>query len=128
VQCEKQDEQSTSTDDGITISCNPLPWKADFSIRINFDGDSNVSETKNLHPEQQDGPSTSTDDGITMSCNPLSLKADSSIRINLEPFSNAARRLCSNNASGDGIHKRFSRKSSRPPTAWLIHSLFEGRI
>jgi hypothetical protein len=72
VHLEKQYGPITSTDDGITISLNPVLLNAQLSIRINRGTDSNVTDTSDLHQKKQYGPITSTDDGITTSLNPVS--------------------------------------------------------
>jgi hypothetical protein len=84
----KQKSPKASTDDGITMLSNPLPWNASRSIRNICDIDSTAIDTNDLQFEKHPGPSASTDDGITMLFNPLPENAHSSIRNKCDVDSN----------------------------------------
>jgi hypothetical protein len=64
VQLEKQDLHNTSTDAGISILIKKLPVNAHFSIRCNFEFDSNVTVVSDVQLAKQDLHNTSTDAGI----------------------------------------------------------------
>jgi hypothetical protein len=49
----KQPSHNISTDEGISISINPVAANACFSIRDNLDFDSNLTSESELHFEKQ---------------------------------------------------------------------------
>jgi hypothetical protein len=54
----KQFSQKISTDEGISISINPVSENAYFSIRDSFDPDSILIDESNSHSRKQLSPKT----------------------------------------------------------------------
>jgi hypothetical protein len=73
---------------GSNNSVRPLAKNADFSIRCNFEFDSNVTDVSDLQLSKHDLHNTSTDAGIWIAVRPRLENADSSIRCNVEFDSN----------------------------------------
>jgi hypothetical protein len=72
----------------LGCSIKPVRVNAYFSIRDNFDPDSNVIEVSDQHRRKQPSHNNSTDAGITSSIKPVRVNAYFSIRDNLDPDSN----------------------------------------
>jgi hypothetical protein len=69
-----------STDEGITISFNPVLPNTYCSIRDDRDPDSKITADSELHFEKHSSSKNSTDEGITISSNPISLNVCLAIR------------------------------------------------
>jgi hypothetical protein len=78
---------NTSTDEGITISSNPVPANAPFSIRDNFDSDSIVTDESNPHSKKHSSPKISTDRGRATNRRLVFENILVSIRSNIDTFS-----------------------------------------
>jgi hypothetical protein len=115
---EKHSSHNTSTERGIMISANPLFEKAYFSIRFNWEFNSNVTEVRDSHPKRHLWHKAVTDAGTRIEVKALSSKTHCSNDVRFDFPSKAIDRIdCGTLTRPNetfwscGIHNRLAHES-----------------